>query len=68
MLKLPIESYDSCLSVFELNVYAELLNVLHYRGRTNVCCFLIRQIIETRSFIEDEQTLSKVRSIEEMKI
>ncbi|KAI6188356.1 Vacuolar protein sorting-associated protein 35 [Aphelenchoides besseyi] len=60
LLKLPIENYGSCLEVFDMNSYIDLMNCLHYRGRTSICSFLIRRIIESNSYVETEEALQKL--------
>lgn len=60
LLKLPVENYSSCLSIFEIDTYKDVLNLLNYRGKTQVCTFIIQRIIETDSFITSEEEVEKV--------
>lgn len=60
LLKLPVENYASCLAIFELESYTGVLNLLNYRGKTQVCTFIIQRIIETNSYITSEEDLEKV--------
>jgi hypothetical protein len=59
LLKLPVESYASCLAIFELESYSDVLNLLNYRGKTQVCSFIIQRIIETNSYITSEEDVEK---------
>jgi vacuolar protein sorting-associated protein 35 len=61
LLKLPVENYTTCLAIFELNAYSNVLNLLNYRGKTQVCTFFIQRIIETNSYITSEDDVEKVR-------
>jgi vacuolar protein sorting-associated protein 35 len=52
------------LAIFALTSYSDVLALLNYRGRSQVCSFIIQRIIETNSLITSEEEVEKVCFLE----
>lgn len=62
LLKTPVDAYNSVIKLLALAEYSSVLAALDYRGRTQICAYLINNMLDNDTLVQEEEHVEKVRS------
>ena len=61
LLKTPVDAYNNVIKLLALGEYGSVLEALDYRGRTQICCYLINNMLDNDTQVQEEEYVEKVR-------